>query len=219
MRFNMQPKGCLSSRTLEKRESAHARRETSVGGADAGVVDVVAPLAMDRGQAQRMADDLAEQMMRQREQAQFAMAADGVVLEAGDVVQLAGEPWRIVEVSDGAVVRFEAVRAGPKRAPTLTPVMPGAPSTPASPVEPDAVVVDAPPLPGKEDDPRPIGFAFAEPWIGPVTFSAGSDATDLTTRGHVERPCSMGRLASTLFPHVSGRWHEASVWVTLAGAG
>jgi hypothetical protein len=92
-----------------------------------------------------------------------------------------------------------------------------APPAAASPVEPEAIVVDAPPLPGEEDDLRPLAFAFTEPWIGPVAFSAGADATDLTLRGQVKRPCAIGRLSSGLFPHVSGRWQEASVLVALPG--
>jgi hypothetical protein len=190
----------------------------SAGNAGADLKEIVAPLAMDRGQAQRFADELAEQITLQREQARFAMAADGVAIEAGDVVRLGGASWRVVEVSDGTIIRFEAVRAGPGRALALTPAMPGASPAGAPPVEPDAVVVDAPPLPGEEDDLRPLGFAFSDPWIGPVMFSAGADVTDLTARGLIERPCAMGRLTSPLFPHVSGRWQETSVWVTLPGA-
>lgn len=190
----------------------------SAGSADADTTDVAAPLAMDRGQGQRLADELAQQIVAQREQARFAMATDGVAIEAGDVACLGDESWRVVEVSDGNVVRFEAVRAGSRRALALTPASPIAPPAPASPIEPDVVVVDAPPLPGKEDDLRPIGFAFADPWTGPVTFSAGADATELTARGQVVRPCAMGRLATELPPHGSGRWHEASVWVTLPSA-
>jgi hypothetical protein len=177
----------------------------SAGGGDADIVDVAAPLAMDRGQAQRVADELAEQMTLQRDQARFAMTADGAAIEAGDVVQLGEASWRVVELSDGNVIRFEAMRAGPRRTMALATAAPVAPVTPAGLVEPDAIVVDAPPLPGEEDDLRPIGFAFADPWTGPVTFSAGADATDMTVRGRVERPCAIGRLASALYPHVSGR--------------
>jgi hypothetical protein len=191
----------------------------STGGASADVVDVVAPLALDREQAQRVADELAEHMVSQRERARFAMTADGVALEAGDVVMLEDASWRIVEVSDGSIVRFEAVRAEPERALALTPASLVAPPAAASPAEPQAVIVDAPPLPGEEDDLRPLGFAFTEPWIGPVAFSAGADATDLTVRGLVAQPCAMGRLTSALSPHVAGRWQETSVWVTLPGIG
>ena len=191
----------------------------SEGGGEGEIVDVTAPLAMDRGQAQRLANELAEQITLEREQARFAMAAEGARFEAGDVVRVGDASWRIAELSDGTVIRIEAVRAAPKRSLALTPAMPAAPPAPVSPVEPDAVVVDGPPLPGEEDDLRPIGFAFADPWIGPLTFSAGADATELTVRGRVDRPCVMGRLASALFPHASGRWQETSVRVNLAGGG
>jgi hypothetical protein len=80
------------------------------------------------------------------------------------------------------------------------------------------VIVDGPPLPGEEDDLRPLVFAFADPWAGPLSASAGADASSLTVRGHVQRPCAMGELVTGLFPHVSGRWQETSVWVKLPSA-
>jgi hypothetical protein len=188
-------------------------------GAAAEVVEVEAAVALDRAQARRVADGMAEQLGLQRERAQFAMAADGMRFEAGDAVELGGVAWRIVEVSDGGVIRFEALRTGPGVAPMLTPAAPVAHPAPASPVEPDVAIVDGPPLPGQEDDLRPIGFAFAEPWTGALTISAGADATELTARGRVSRPCAMGRLETALYPFASGRWQEASVWVNLPGAG
>jgi hypothetical protein len=190
----------------------------SAGGADADVVDVEVAVALDHGQAQRCADAMAEQIALQRERAQFAMAADGMALEPGDVVVLDGARWRIVEAADGGVIRFEAVRAGSALTPMLTSTAPAALPAAVSLAEPDVAIVDGPPLPGAEDDLRPIGFAFAEPWTGPVTFSAGADATELTVRGRVSRPCAMGRLATALYPHPSGRWQDGSVWVDLPGA-
>jgi hypothetical protein len=80
-------------------------------------------------------------------------------------------------------------------------------------VTPDVVIVDGPPLPGEENDARPLVLVFADPWPGPVTVSAGADASDLSVRGQVARPCTMGRLTGALYPHVSGRWQEASAWV------
>lgn len=182
-------------------------------------VTVEAALALDRAQAQHAADALAEQMAAQRERAQFAMAADGVMLEPGDVAVLGDAAWRIVEVAEGSVIRFEAVRASAARTPVVAPAVPVAPLVAAAAVEPVAVVVEAPPLPGAEDDLRPIGFAFAAPWTGPVTFSAGAEATEFTARGRITRPCAMGRLETALYPFASGRWQETSVWVSLPGAG
>ncbi|HVY88247.1 MAG TPA: glycoside hydrolase/phage tail family protein [Hyphomonadaceae bacterium] len=188
----------------------------SAGPAAASMVEVEAALSLDRDQAQRCADALAEQAALKRERVRFAMAADGAVLEAGDVARIDGEAWRIAEVSDGTIIRFEAVRAG-SPTPFLETAAPVAAPSIAPPVEPDAVVVDGPPLPGEEDDIRPLGFAFAQPWIGALTFSAGGDLSELKERGRVAAPCAIGRLTTELYPHVSGRWQEASVWVALPG--
>ncbi len=145
----------------------------SVGEADAEVVNVEAAVVMDREQAQRCADAIAEHVDLQCESARFAMAADGAVIETGDVVAIDGAAWRVIEVSDGKVIAFEAVRAGEAIELSAAQAESSAPPTPAAGIEPDAVVVDAPPLPGQEDDLRPIGFAFAEPWVGAVIFCAG----------------------------------------------
>ncbi len=189
----------------------------STGGADARLVDVELALAMDRGQAQRCVERLAQDLMLGRERVRFAMAADGAVIEPGDVVTLDGETWRIVEIGDGRTVAFEAVRAGNSEAPVLTPAAPSAAAPVAPEAEPDVVIVDAPPLQGEENDLRPLAFVFAEPWTGPVTFRAGAEAGQLTERGRVGRPCVMGRLIGAMYPHVSGRWQEASIWVSVAG--
>jgi hypothetical protein len=189
----------------------------SAESAGADMVEVEAPLLLDRDQARQLAHQLAEQIALQRELARFGMAADGLEIEAGDVVSLSGANWRITDASDGAFVMFDAVRAGESYAIAVAQAAPTAPSTPSNFVEPDIVIVDGPTLPGEEDDLRPIGFAFAEPWSGPVQFSAGVDATALSARGLVERPCTLGRLVSAIFPHVPGRWQDAAVWMKVAG--
>lgn len=191
----------------------------SAGDATSDIVDMEAAIEMDRGQAQVCANLLAQQLVLQNEQARFAMAADGMIVDVGDVVTVDGVGWRVVEVSQGVNVAFEAVRAADQVAPVLHAAEPVAVSSPAGPVEPDVVIVDGPSLPGAEDDLRPIGFAFADPWTGPLVFVAGVDATSSSERGAVQRPCSMGTLVSGLYPHVSGRWQETSVWVQMSGAG
>lgn len=200
-------------------EADHAQGvAVSVGGADAVVVDVEAAISFDRDRAQRSVNTLAEQLTLQRERARFAMAVDGVALEAGDVVGLEDDAWRIVELSDGAVIRFEAIRAGAPSEAILVPSLPVTPYVPSFPVEPNVAIVDGPTLPGQENDLRPLGFVFAEPWTGPITLSAGADASEMTVRGNVDRPCTMGWLVGSLSFHVSGRWQEASMLVTVPGA-
>jgi hypothetical protein len=193
--------------------------ELSPGGSDADVVDMEAAVALDHGQAQTCARELAEAFTLQRDRASFALAAQGLAFEAGDVVTLGGDNYRIVSVSDEAVMRFEACRAGAARARALVPAEPSPQPQAAWPVEPDVAIVDGPPLPGEEDDLRPLAFAFADPWTGPITLSAGADATQFRQRGRIDRPCAIGRLTSALYPHVSGRWQDASVWVSVPGAG
>lgn len=189
----------------------------SAGDALAKAIDVELPLAMDRSQAAILANQLAIDVQRGRQQARFAMAADGVGLEPGDVVQVEGLRWRIDAVADGKTIAFSASQAGEPADPRLVPVTPVAPPGVEALAEPEVVIVDGPPLPGEEDDLRPIGFAYAEPWTGSVVFRAGADPDQLSERGRIERPCTIGRLASALFPHVSGGWQETSVWVTVAG--
>ncbi len=190
----------------------------SVGDGAGGLVEVEVALALDGDQAQRVADALAQGLVEQQEHASFALAAAGVVLEAGDVVELGGDTWRVVNVSDGSVVRAEAVRAGMSAKPVLTQPVPVAGVVAAAHAMPDVVIVDAPPLPGVEDDLRPIVFAYAAPWTGAVVVSAGVDVGEQTVRGRVVRVCTMGVLASALHAHVSGRWQEASVVVSVAAA-
>lgn len=189
----------------------------SSGAADARAIEVEAPLAMDRSQARACADALAAEMQVSREHVRFAMGADGVLFEAGDVVRIDGDAWRIDEVEDGSTIAFAARCAGTSRRLHLASAALPPPHAAVTPVEPQVVIVDGPALPGEEDDLRPLGFAFAEPWTGPVEIRAGADAGQLSERGRVMRPCEIGRLMTPLGPHVSGRWQGASVWVTVAG--
>jgi hypothetical protein len=193
--------------------------EFSPGGPGADIVDAEAALSFDHGQAQTLARGIAETLTLQRDRAQFALTVQGLAFEAGDVVSLGGDSYRIVGITDEAVMRFDARRIGFARALALTPAEPVAPPQPVWPVEPDIVIVDGPPLPGEEDDLRPLAFAFAQPWSGAVNLSAGADASQFTRRGRIERPCAIGRLTTALFPHVSGRWQETSVWVSVPGNG
>lgn len=188
----------------------------SVGEAQADILDVEAPIALDRGQAQVCANALARKIEVHAEQASFAMAADGVGLEPGDVVTLNGRALRVVRVSHGSHIAFEAVHAGEASTPLVVGGEAAPPLDTVVGAEPVVVIADAPALPGAEDDLRPIGFAFADPWIGPVIFSAGPDASALSERGRIDRPCVMGSLVGDIYPHVSGRWQDTSIEVAVS---
>ncbi len=181
------------------------------------IVDVALPIAMDEDQARQCARDLSEALRLSRTGLQFAMASDGLVIEPGDTVELDGVAWRITERSDAATITFRAVRAGRVLAPVLTPALPAPDRGVVAPGEPDVVIVDAPALPGQENDLRPMGFAFAAPWPGRIVFEAGAEADQLSVRGEINRPCTIGRLAGPMYPHVAGRWQETSIWVDVVG--
>ncbi len=188
----------------------------SGGSTEAAVVDVEAAIVMDRSQARQTAEALASQLVFEGERVQFGFAADGFRYEPGDCVTLGGVDWRIVSMSAGLNATFDAVHAGGASVLHLATAEPVAAVAPMIAAEPHVVIVDAPPLPGAEDDTRPIGFATAEPWIGAVVFSAGPDLTAMHERGRIERPCVMGELVSSLYPHVSGRWQKSSVSVQVS---
>lgn len=190
----------------------------STGAGSEELSDIEAAVVMDRGQAQRLADALAAELTAQRERLSFAVASGGLAFEVGDRLSFEGVEYRVLEASAGVSTRFAACRVGPARSRILTPAIPVAPPARGLDVEPDVVLIDGPPSPGEEDDLRPLAFAYAEPWSGALRLSAGADETLLTQRGSVDRPCAMGWLTTALFPHVSGRWQETSVWVSLRGA-
>lgn len=181
------------------------------------ILDVALPIAMDEDQARQCARDLSEGLRLSRTGLQFAMAADGLVIEPGDTVELDGVAWRVTERSDAAVLTFRAVRAGGVTAPVLIPALPAPVRETTAPGEPDVVIVDPPGLPGQEDDLRPIGFAFVKPWPGRIVFEVGAGADQMSVRGEINRPCTMGRLVGAMYPHVSGRWQETSIWVDVVG--
>ncbi|MFT4954339.1 MAG: hypothetical protein ACI8U3_000710 [Brevundimonas sp.] len=74
---------------------------------------------------------------------------------------------------------------------------------------PFLALLDLPPLPGAEDDGRPLSAVAAEPWRA-MQVHGGVDADGLTARASVAAPATVGRLVKALPPGVIGRWDEAN---------
>mgnify|MGYP000891405327 CR=1 FL=1 len=73
-----------------------------------------------------------------------------------------------------------------------------APPPPTEPAAPPAfLLVDLPPLPGNEEDARPIAAAAVEPWRD-LDIHAGADAASLTVRARLDRPSVIGETLSEL---------------------
>ncbi len=73
-------------------------------------------------------------------------------------------------------------------------------------------VLDLPPLPGFEEDDRPVVAVAAEPWA-PMTVLAGPDAEALTVRATVSEPATVGALVEVLKPGVVDRWDDVNAIV------
>ncbi len=131
-------------------------------------------------------------------------------LEPGDVVGVEGQDgnWRVERLNHDetpSAVLMRVVRVDVPE--TAVEWRPGA--GPVSGGRPMLRILDLPPLPGFEDDGRPIAVVAGEPWR-PMAVFAGPVSDALTQRGVVEAPATVGALVEALGPGVLNRWDEVS---------
>jgi hypothetical protein len=86
---------------------------------------------------------------------------------------------------------------------------------PFIPSTPSVMLVDGPPLPGQEDDLRPMVFATASPWGGVLELTAGSDGSSFNKKASLNRSSVIGKLAEDLNPGPSDRWVYQDIIVEL----
>ena len=182
------------------------------GEGDGGSVDADLPAVCEPG----LAKALARRLLKGDGDDRLTVALgplEAIRLEAGDAVAVEGEAgaWTVERVTldetptavlarrDGERVEFEATvwRSLPAVEPAGMPF---------------ARILDLPPLPGSEEDQRPIAIVACEPWR-PMTVHVGEDAETLTARGGVGSPATVGRLTQTLAPGVLHRWDELNTVV------
>ena len=194
------------------------RRDPADGG---GVRVIDLPIVATAGLAARVGRRLLA-----RDQA----ARDGVVaqlsplaalrVEAGDRLALAGDDrtWRVVGLDLDERPRVGLERAEPAETPVGGPPdwTPPTPTQPAGP--PRLCLLDLPPLPGAEDDARPLVAAGLEPWRD-LDVHAGASGEALTVRARLTRPAGLGETLSDLPAGPLHRLHEAGrLSVRLEGA-
>ncbi len=146
---------------------------------------------------------------------------DSLVLTPGPLLQLRLEPGDVVAVEGRAGLwRVERLSADETPTARLRRLAEPARSDgsgggwktgdpPATPGAPFVRLLDLPPLPGFEDDDRPLVAVAVEPWRA-MQLHAGPTAAALTPRATAEAPASVGRLAQALAPGVRHRWDEAN---------
>lgn len=192
--------------------SAVVLSDTDQGGV---VIDVAAPVAFDLATAQRRANAVAEELARETRRLRIEGPARLSALEPGDIIALEGLAYRITEIADGETISVSASLAGPAPDIAVTTGAPPAPPVSVANVRPDVCVFEPPPLPGDEEDDRPLTVAWSEPWREPLMVTRADNTT--TRLGALNSPGVIGRLASPLHAHVSGRWQTVDLWVRIGG--
>ncbi|PVM92098.1 hypothetical protein DDF62_02795 [Caulobacter radicis] len=166
-------------------------------GPGALTLDVEAPLVLTATQAGAIARRrLDAQSAARRERVVHLSPLAALRWQAGDRLALDGETWRVARVDIDERPRMK-----------LLPVLPAvgeageidwSPAPPRAALGPPAVVVlDLPPLPGAEEDARPLVAVAAQPWR---TFDvhAGAEVEALRVRGTANTCASVGTTLSDL---------------------
>lgn len=140
-------------------------------------------------------------------------AADRLLVDSDEPTGAPG--WQVVRVNRDALTQVELVR--PRQ--TIGPLEGSRPGR----IEPPEVVgpvwmdvLDLPPLPGAEEDARPILALAAVPWRSRAV-RAGPDAGQLTVRGLVDEPVTVGQLQSSLRASHRFRWTADALEFELEG--
>lgn len=191
---------------------ASARQRDALGD---GTVDLDAPLSMDPAQARALAETVLAEAIAAGESARLALGPARVDLQLHDRVDGASFGAGVMRVerleekegvrhallvreADGA----RALRAGAG-------VGAGEPTPLAS--RPHLILLDLPPLPGREGDDRPLAAVVAHPWTGAIDVHVGATRASATVRGQALTPAHVGALVFDLWPGPVARWDEANV--------
>jgi hypothetical protein len=192
---------------------ASARQRDAAG---VGVVTLDAPLVLDEAQAQALAETVLADVIAGAEAATLRMPPSRLDLEPGDRLDLTalgagGGAYRIVRIEDAAVRTLHLVRDADGARGAMAGAAPGTPAPNPLASRPHVLFLDLPPLPGREDDGRPMAAVTASPWTGPLELFAGVDAESATLRGIATAPACIGVLTAPLAAGPCGRWDRASV--------
>ncbi len=177
--------------------------------------DISLPLVMDASQAGLHAARFAQLSKDSNETGSVVLSLGNLDIECGDRLALDNHigVWRVEKVSQSEVQALSLVRDSGINTVFNSGVSPVSQETTAFAVKPHVVIVDGPVLPNEEDDARPLVFAYAQPWSGPIIVKMGADESLLRERARIESPSVMGRLLSNLSAGENGRWMTQSIEV------
>lgn len=180
--------------------------------AEGGVVTVDAPLALETEAADAIAQRALADSRAAAETLCIGVGPAQLALEPGDRITLAGlaDAYEIVRIEDAETRRFELQRVRRALALQVSAPDPSTPPQPANAPTPAFSILDLPPLPGAEDDDRPLAALFAAPWLGAHDAYAGAAAELLTRRARATQSAIMGELLWALWPGPVDRWDEGN---------
>lgn len=187
--------------------SASARR---MDNAEGGVEALDAPLVVEPEAAEALAQRVLADRRARIETMRIELGPQHQVLEPGDRVVLAGgaDVFEIERVEEAETLQLELRRARADVGAQLGLADPNAPISPHFAPTPAVAVLDLPPLPGAEDDERPLVAVFASPWLGAHGIYAGASGAH---RGAAAHCAILGELLWTLWPGPVDRWDDSSV--------
>ncbi len=201
-------------------DGAREHRVTTVSarrrdGSGVGVTTVEAALTLDPDAAEAVAERLLAQAHARRDRLSVTLPPSRLALEAGDCVAFDGLGVRgdfvILSLEEGGGRKAVLAPITARTASQLSSPTPSARSGPTTTAAPDVLILDLPPLPGEEDDERPLAAVRARPWLGTMNVLAGGDAGAATVRGSAASPAATGALQWDLYAGPLHRWDEGNV--------
>lgn len=192
-----------------------ARRRDAAG---QGVATIDAPLSLSPDNADAIAQHALARARAEAETLQIALPPSLLAIAPGDRGDLPDGLFRIVSIEEGPVRSARLTRhvRGFERA-AAAPSPARAPATSAAPA-PAFSLLDLPPLPGSDDDERPLAAIYAAPWPGAVNVYAGADRASAGFRARAETAAIMGTLEWDLYAGPLWRWDYGNyVRVRVAG--
>lgn len=201
--------GAIEARSVDSRST---RKESSS-----------APLLLDGGSAQSIADRQLAEVAAGRETCRVVAARRRLALEPGDIIALDEVPgdarYRIDSIEDAGARALKLTRIELKAyavAPRNVPPTPPQPVFPATPVASE--FLDLPAIGGGETG--PLIAAFADPWSGAASLYVADGDEDFARVARVARPAVMGTLVTELPAAAPDLWTRGvSVEVALYGGG
>ncbi|MEM7525136.1 MAG: glycoside hydrolase TIM-barrel-like domain-containing protein, partial [Pseudomonadota bacterium] len=189
-------------------------------GRSSRVESASAPILLDSGAAQNIADRYLNEARAGREAIDVVCARRSLALEPGDIVRFDGDGrYRVERIEeDGALsatlTKIEAgAYAEPPRAPELASPPPVYPAAPLAHIYLDLPLIDG-------DETGPSVAAFADPWGGAAALLSSDDGVTFSDEARIARPSVIGATTSDLVTARPDLWMRgAGVDVQLFGLG